>query len=252
MSDRKRAESEDWRTFVREVVREPVGGPVAPPVAAGRPGSPPVVDESVRTVITEAEVRRVPDGGVMLLRAGAVITPLAMDLLASRRIEVRYRLPRQGTVGPLVIAIGADHGGVEAKAQVAKFLAEIGHQYRDFGTLTAEPVDYPDIAHAVARAVAAGGCDLGILLDGAGIGSSMAANKVPGIRAALCYDAASARNSREHNYANVLTLGAKLQPLETLLEIVRVWLATPCGEARHGRRVAKITAIEKQYLRSSD
>ena len=100
------------------------------------------------------------------------------------------------------------------------------------------------------RAVAEGACDLGIIVDGAGIGSCMVANKVPGVRAALCYDAATARNSREHNYANVLTLGGRMISEEQMREIVSAWLSTPEGEARHGRRVAKIMAIEKQYLKS--
>jgi ribose 5-phosphate isomerase B len=239
-------ENEELQALVRAVGREQAGGPIVPdPLAEAES----VVDESVRTVITEAEVRRVPVGGRLLVREGVVVTPLASDLLASRQVELRYRTARHSAAGRLVIAIGADHGGFEAKAGISTLLAELGCQYRDFGTLTPEPVDYPDIAHAVARSVADGVSDLGILIDGAGIGSCMAANKVPGIRAALGYDEASARNSREHNYANVLTLGAGLQPLETLLGIVRTWLATPYGEARHGKRVAKITAIERQYLR---
>ena len=110
-------------------------------------------------------------------------------------------------------------------------------------------MDYPDFAHAVARAVAVGVSDLGIIVDGAGIGSCMTANKVPGVRAALCYDEASARNSREHNYANVLTLGGRLISVEAMRSIVGVWLSTPEGESRHGKRVAKIMAVEKQYLR---
>lgn len=206
------------------------------------------IDESMRTVITEAEVLRVPEGGKLLLREGARLTPLAADQIRSRRITVRYRVDRSPG-GRRLIAIGADHGGFEFKSKVAELLVETGCQVRDFGTHSPEPVDYPDIAHAVARAVADGTCDLGILLDGAGIGSCMAANKVPGIRAALCYDEASARNSREHNYANVLTLGAKLQSLPMILAIVTTWIATPTGEERHGRRVAGIMAIERQYLR---
>lgn len=208
-----------------------------------------LVDETVRNVITEAEVRRVPEGGRMLLRAGVMITPLAADLIASRKIAIRYQQSRSSSNSRLVVAIGADHGGYEVKPQIVELLTAQGFQVRDFGTNSPDPVDYPDIAHAVARAVADGLCDLGILLDGAGIGSCMAANKVPGVRAALCYDEATARNSREHNYANILTLGARLQPLPLLLGIVSTWLSTPLGEERHGRRVAKIEAIERQYLR---
>lgn len=208
-----------------------------------------LVDETVRDVITEAEVRKVPDGGRLLLREGVLITPLASDQIVSRKINIRYQPSRSASNIRRVIAIGVDHGGFEIKPQIIELLIGLGLQVRDFGTNSPEPVDYPDIAHAVARAVADGICDLGILVDGAGIGSCMAANKVPGVRAALCYDASTARNSREHNYANILTLGARMQPIHAILEIVGVWLATPPGEERHGRRVAKIDAIERQYLR---
>ena len=135
------------------------------------------------------------------------------------------------------------------KEALKSFLTELGYQHRDFGTSSEEAADYPDFAHAVARAVADGICDLGIILDGAGIGSCMTANKVPGVRAAMCYDEATAKNSREHNYANVLTLGAKMMASEQMRKIVHTWLKTEEGEARHGKRVAKISAIEKQYLR---
>ena len=135
------------------------------------------------------------------------------------------------------------------KEQLKGFLDELRCASRDFGTFSNDAVDYPDYAHAVARAVAEGVCDLGIIVDGAGIGSCMTANKVPGVRAAMCYDEATARNSREHNYANVLTLGGRMITDKQMRDIVRVWLATPEGEERHGKRVAKIMAIEKQYLR---
>ena len=117
----------------------------------------------------------------------------------------------------------------------------------DCGTNGTESVDYPDFAHAVARLVADGVCEAGIVVDGAGIGSSMAANKVPGVRAALCYDLSSARNSREHNHANVLTLGAGLIGDGLAWQITQEWLATEWGPDRHARRVAKITEIEARY-----
>ena len=119
----------------------------------------------------------------------------------------------------------------------------------DCGTSSPESVDYPDFAHAVARLVADGTCSEGIIVDGAGIGSAMVANKVPGVRAALCYDVSSARNSREHNHANVLTLGAGLIGNALALQIVEAWLATEWGPGRHARRVDMITYIEQQYLR---
>ena len=118
---------------------------------------------------------------------------------------------------------------------------------QDCGTHTSESVDYPDYAHAVARLVADGTCQAGIIIDGAGIGSAMTANKVPGVRAALCYDISSARNSREHNHANVLTLGAGLIGDGLAWQIVEAWLATPWGEGRHARRVDKISDIERSY-----
>src|SRR6185503_4775162 len=116
-------------------------------------------------------------------------------------------------------------------------------EYQDFGTTSTEPVDYPDFAQAVALAVARKTCDLGIMIDGAGIGSCMVANKIPGIRAAMCYDEASARNSREHNGANVLTLGGKTISESEMREIVRVWFSEDLTEERHRRRVAKIDAL---------
>jgi ribose 5-phosphate isomerase B len=133
------------------------------------------------------------------------------------------------------------------KEQIKNLLADLGHDFQDFGTHSSDAVDYPDYAHLVARAVAGATCDLGIVVDGAGIGSCMTANKVPGVRAAMCYDEASARNSREHNGANVLTLGGKMISADRMKEIVRTWLATELTEERHRRRVEKITAIEEQY-----
>ncbi len=151
--------------------------------------------------------------------------------------------------GAETIAIGADHGGFAMKEKLAGHLREQGFGVQDCGCFSTEAVDYPDIAHEVARRVAGGTCRWGILVDGAGIGSAMAANKVPGIRAALCYDLSSARNSREHNHANVLTLGAGLIGEGLARQIVSTWLGTPWGGERHGRRVDKITEIERGYLR---
>jgi deoxyribose-phosphate aldolase len=136
------------------------------------------------------------------------------------------------------IAIGADHGGFDLKAELIEALRGAGHQIEDVGTRSREPVDYPVFARAVAEAVASGGADVGIVVDGAGIGSAMVANKVPGVRAALAYDLSSARNSREHNDANVLTLGAGLIGSGLARQIVDLWLATECTEPRHRRRVA--------------
>ena len=149
------------------------------------------------------------------------------------------------------IAIGCDHGGFSLKERIGFRLKEQGHTVLDCGTNSGEAVDYPDFALAVAQKVASGEASCGIVIDGAGIGSAMTANKVPGIRAALCYDLSSARNSREHNHANVLTLGAGLIGPALALQITETWLETPWGAGRHANRVEKITAIERQYLRSN-
>ena len=131
------------------------------------------------------------------------------------------------------IAIGADHGGFDLKAMLAAHLQDAGYQVSDVGTSSREAVDYPVYARAVADAVSQGTADVGIMIDGAGIGSCMAANKVPGVRAALAYDVSSARNSRAHNDANVLTLGAGLIGAALARQIVDVWLETECSEPRH-------------------
>ena len=147
------------------------------------------------------------------------------------------------------LAIGSDHGGYALKERLGYKLKQDGYAVHDVGTHAPESVDYPDYAHAVAQLVADGTCRAGIIVDGAGIGSAITANKVPGVRAALCYDISSARNSREHNHANVLTLGAGLIGDALAWEIVQEWLNTPFGEGRHARRVDKITQIERSYSR---
>jgi len=149
------------------------------------------------------------------------------------------------TLGTL--AIGADHGGYHLKERLAADLRDRGYTVRDCGTHSTDSVDYPDIAHAVAREVATGAAQAGIVIDGAGIGSAMAANKVPGIRAATCWDISSARNSREHNHANVLALGAGLLGENLARDVMNAWLATALGPDRHARRVAKIGELEQRY-----
>ena len=145
-------------------------------------------------------------------------------------------------------AADRDLGGYKLKERIAADLRQRGLAVHDCGTDGTDSVDYPDFAHAVARLVADGACRSGIVVDGAGIGSCMAANKVPGVRAATCWDVSSARNSREHNHANVLVLGAGLIGENLALEIVHAWLSTAWGGDRHARRVEKIAAIERQYL----
>ncbi len=145
------------------------------------------------------------------------------------------------------IAVGADHGGLPLKEKVAFELRQAGYKVHDCGTDSTDAVDYPDFAHEVARLVADGTCSEGIVFDGAGIGSAMVANKVPGVRAALCYDLSTARNSREHNHANVLSLGAGLIGPSLAWQIVQEWLVTPWGGGLHERRVEKITEIDRLY-----
>jgi len=146
-----------------------------------------------------------------------------------------------------VVAIGADHGGFELKEALKKDLAELGVEIIDVGTTGKEAVDYPDFALDVARLVATGKAWRGVMIDGAGIGSCMVANKVPGVRAAMAYDYSSAVNSREHNDANLLTLGAGLIGVNLAKQILKIWLATDFGGGRHQKRVDKIIAVEKQY-----
>ncbi|HPW55388.1 MAG: deoxyribose-phosphate aldolase [Thermoanaerobaculaceae bacterium] len=145
---------------------------------------------------------------------------------------------------PLTVALGADHGGFELKQRLTQLLAGLGHRVEDCGTTGKDPVDYPLFAAEVARRVASGRCELGIMVDGAGIGSAMAANKIPGVLAAACYTEALARNAREHNGANVLTLGAAHVDTSLAEAIVRVFLAAECTEERHRRRVQQIRDLE--------
>ena len=189
-------------------------------------------------VVVVEDLVHVASGSTFPLPPGTIVSPLAREEAGSRRITF---VEASGGL----IAVGADHGGYAMKERLKGVLAGGGHAFHDFGTYSEDAVDYPDIALLVARAVASGRCGVGIIVDGAGIGSAMAANKVKGVRAALCYDGATARNSREHNFANVLTLGGQMISESEMEEIVKTWLGTPYGAERHRRRVDKIMAIEK-------
>lgn len=206
-------------------------------------------DESSKRVITEDDVRDLETGAVLRIAESARLTPLAADIISEKKIEIVRRLPRKGSAGSRLVAVGSDHGGFQMKEELKRLLDGLGHRVQDFGTHSEEAVDYPDVAHAVARAVADGTSDVGIIVDGAGVGSAMTANKVPGVRAAACYSVAVARNSREHNDANVLTLGSKTISVGEMREIVTTWLSTEITEDRHRKRVAKIDAIQRQYQR---
>lgn len=191
-------------------------------------------------VIVAEDLQKIPKGSIYALPEGFVVSPLAREEAERRGIRLVE------TPGG-VIGVGADHAGFAMKEELKGFLRESGYSFHDFGTYDDQPVDYPDMALRVAEAVSRGQCRYGILIDGAGIGSCMTANKVPGVLAALCYDETTARNSREHNFANVLTLGGRLISPQVMRQIVRTWLETPGGEERHRRRVEKIFQIEKQY-----
>jgi ribose 5-phosphate isomerase B len=203
-----------------------------------------MVDLTGKSLIAEEDIRAIPFGGTVRIGQSALITPLAADIAREKNIEFQRVADVQSPQRRRRIAVGADHGGFQMKEALKAVLTELGMDYQDFGAHSADvPVDYPDFAHAVARAVSRGVCNLGIMIDAAGIGSCMAANKIPGVRAAMCYDEASARNSREHNGANVLTLGAKAMSNEKMRDIVRVWLSSELTEERHRRRVAKIEQV---------
>jgi ribose 5-phosphate isomerase B len=188
-----------------------------------------------------------------------ILHPLSDDSLRARVREIVERVIAEQNRGVgnasddcperYTVAIGADHGGFELKSTLIQGLVQREYRVLDCGTFSSDPVDYPDIAYSVAKLVSDHAAWRGILIDGAGIGSAMTANKVPGVRAANCNDPKMATNAREHNDANVLTLGAKMMDNNTALDIVRIFLTTNCTEARHQKRVAKIMDVEKRYLR---
>jgi ribose 5-phosphate isomerase B len=211
---------------------------------------------SPRPAVTEADVLASPPGGHLSVPAGAMITPLARDTALDRRIEL-VREPDSlantastpGSMADRTVALGGDHGGYAMKEDLKAYLDELGYPVVDCGTHNSTSVDYPDFAYAVAKLVSEGRAWRGIIVDGAGIGSCMAANKVPGVRAAMCYDHATAVNSREHNNANVLTLGGVLVGRSLARQIAKTWLETDFGGGRHARRVDKIMGIERRFLR---
>ena len=206
-----------------------------------------------KPVITIDDIRAVEPGTTLPVTPGAIITDLARELAQSKQIKlVEMSLgeiePQAGSRP--VIAIGSDHGpSFPMKEALKPFLEELGYTLLDCGTHTPESVDYPDIAYAVAQQVANGTAWRGIVIDGAGIGSCITANKVPGIRAALCYNQAMAHNSREHNNANVLTLGAGMVGLNLAKAIITTWLETDFAGGRHQRRVKKMMDIEERFLK---
>jgi ribose 5-phosphate isomerase B len=209
-------------------------------------------------IITEADARTFDVGSTVELSAGGHVTPLARDTLAARRVTV----VAAGTLDPSLppdlapiadvkrVCIGCDHTGLAIKKALVQQLRGRGLAVTDVGTDSNEPVDYPDIAAAVATAVARQEADAGIVIDGAGIGSAIAANKIRGIRAAMCPDETIARYAREHNGANVLTIGSSLVAgPEAALRIADVWLGTAMREPRYIRRLLKIRRLEERAAR---
>jgi ribose 5-phosphate isomerase B len=204
-------------------------------------------------IITEADARVLDRGDTVMLAKGGHITPLAQDTLNERRVTVVQAdrvSPEDASLAPRAeirsLAMGSDHAGLKLKRTLIAALRGRGLAVHDLGAHTADPVDYPDIAAAVADAVARGEADAGVVIDGAGIGSAIAANKIAGIRAVMATTETIARYSREHNGTNVLTLGATLVTADEANAIVSTWLSTPMREPRYIRRLAKIRDLERR------
>ena len=203
-------------------------------------------------MITEADARVIEYGSTVTLVAGGHLTPLAADTLKARRVSVIRESgdADDAALAPRAdihtVAIAGDHTSVTLKAAIVAHLRARGLAVHDLGTDGSEPVDYPDTAGAVALQVARGEADAGIAIDGAGLGSTIAANKLRGVRAAMCTDRTLARYAREHNGANVLALGSTLLSTPDALEIVDTFLATPMREARYIRRLAKVRDLERR------
>jgi ribose 5-phosphate isomerase B len=201
-------------------------------------------------IITEADARRLEPGSTVELAPGGHVTPLAQDTLRDRRVTVVRADGRDTAVDapPAEVsrlAVASDHSGVALRRALVAHLRGRGLAVEEGGAAGAEPVDYPDVAAGVARSVARGEAEAGIVIDGAGLGSCIAANKIAGIRAAMCTTPTLARYAREHNGANVLTLGATLLSTDEAIAIVDTFLATPMTEPRYIRRLAKIHRLEE-------
>ncbi len=200
-----------------------------------------------RELVDATSLRTTADGAQFAVPHGAIVTDLAREEAKRRRIQLVDVVGKSNVArATRRVALGADHGGFALKREVLSWLAQFNAVGIDLGTRDENPCDYPDFARAVGQAVASGEVDFGILIDGAGIGSAIAANKIPGVRAANCLDVAMARNAREHNFANVLTLGASL-PRNVAFQVIHTFLSTATGAERHAKRVQKISAIEQLY-----
>lgn len=202
-----------------------------------------------RRILTAEDVQAIPEGGILDIAPGTLLTDIAREWVSKRKIRLVEHAVSKREQPAASVAIASDHGGFDMKESLKRYLNELPASFVDYGTYSKDSVDYPDYAHAVALAVAVGHARQGIVIDGAGIGSAIAANKVPGIRAGACYDEAGARNAREHNDINVMTLGSTLMAPEKLPQLVHIFMTAQHTESRHKARVAKITDIEKRYYR---
>lgn len=205
-----------------------------------------------RYVLTESQVREAHRSGhkEIALPPDAVVTPLARDTARQLGITIATQSPDSVASGrpskrTAIVAIGSDHGGFDLKQELIPFLIDLGFRTRDVGTDSAKSCDYPDFAYAVARTVASGEAAVGIMIDGAGIGSAIVCNKVKGVRAACAYNEFTAWNARAHNNANVLTLGSRTLGIEVCKAIVAKFLSTDFEGGRHSRRVDKIGDVER-------
>jgi len=202
-------------------------------------------------IITEEDDRAIARGDTVTLARNGHITPLALDTLKEKRVTILrdgHTSPNEASLAPRAeirsVAIASDHTGIKLRQALVTFLRGRGLAVDDLGTDSTDAVDYPDVAASVARPVARGEADAGIVIDGAGIGSAIAANKIKGVRAVMALNETIARYSREHNGANVLTLGASLISVDEAKAIVTTWLTTPMKEPRYIRRLAKIRDLE--------
>lgn len=220
-----------------------------------------------KSVLTERDVLDAARKGAreIFIAPGAVVTPSARDAALQHRIEISERAPKRAISSHVdsftfhapkekkspnastIVALGADHGGFQLKEILKTYLSDLGYSVADVGTNSEQACDYPDFAYAVASLVARGESDKGIMVDGVGIASAIVANKVPGIRAVSATTEFAARSSREHNDANVLTLGGRVLGIEVSKAIVKIWLETWFGGGRHRARIQKISDIEAKF-----
>ena len=266
----------ELRAIARRAARRALGAEEAGGAAPGHVSASPHLDAGVtgdaladpartapsrsredRDLVAEGLVRAAAPGSELVVPPGARITPLAKELAFERGVRFvtgRSAEPEGGAPGrPRArrIAVASDHGGFALKDELLPLLREMGERPLDLGPATGDvSVDYPDYAARVAREVSEGRADLGIVVDGAGIGSAMVANKLPGVLAANCWDERTARNAREHNHANVLTLGAGHLDLASARAVIAAFLTTPAGAGRHARRAVKTRAVEAENLRA--